>query len=173
MFEESLALFRELGDTGRAGDALDRLAGARVAAGKLQEAKAAAEEGLALFEQRGEREGSMYILDKVALIAREEGDDEEARTTLERALAIAREFDDSWWATRTMVRLALWSFDDGELARAEELTREGHDAATVQRVWRLLEGAEYKRRQAPPGVKLRPKAFGRDRRTPITNRWPG
>ncbi|HZR96164.1 MAG TPA: NAD(+) synthase, partial [Gaiellaceae bacterium] len=54
---------------------------------------------------------------------------------------------------------------------AEELTREGHDAATVQRVWRLLEGAEYKRRQAPPGVRLRPKAFGRDRRTPITNRW--
>jgi hypothetical protein len=33
--------------------------------------------------------------------------------------------------------------------------------------------AEYKRRQAPPGVKLRPKAFGRDRRTPITNRWRG
>jgi NAD+ synthase len=56
---------------------------------------------------------------------------------------------------------------------AEDLAREGHDIATVQRVWRLLEAAEYKRRQAPPGVKLRPKAFGRDRRTPITNRWQG
>src|ERR671923_250155 len=37
----------------------------------------------------------------------------------------------------------------------------------------LIDRAEYKRRQAPPGVKLRPKAFGRDRRTPITNRWRG
>ena len=35
----------------------------------------------------------------------------------------------------------------------------------------LVDRAEYKRRQAPPGVRLRPKAFGRDRRTPITNRW--
>ena len=37
----------------------------------------------------------------------------------------------------------------------------------------LIDRAEYKRRQAPPGVRLRPKAFGRDRRTPITNRWRG
>jgi NAD+ synthase (glutamine-hydrolysing) len=37
----------------------------------------------------------------------------------------------------------------------------------------MIDRAEYKRRQAPPGVKLHPKAFGRDRRTPITNRWPG
>jgi predicted ATPase len=131
MFEESLALFRELGDTGRAGDALDRLAGVRAAAGKLEEAKAAAEEGLALFEQRGEQEGAMYILDKVALIARKEGGNEEARATLERALAIAREFDDSWWATRTMVRLADWSVEDGELGRAEELTREGAQLAVA------------------------------------------
>ncbi len=35
----------------------------------------------------------------------------------------------------------------------------------------MIDRAEYKRRQAPPGVKLRTKAFGRDRRTPITNRW--
>ena len=130
LFEEALALFRELGDTGRIGDALDRLAAARVAAGKLAEARAAAEEGLELFEQRGEREGAMYILDKVALIARAEGDDAEARATLERALAIAREFDDSWWATRTMVRLADWSVTDGELVRAGELIREGAQLAT-------------------------------------------
>jgi NAD+ synthase (glutamine-hydrolysing) len=34
-----------------------------------------------------------------------------------------------------------------------------------------VDGSEYKRRQAPPGVKLTPRAFGRDRRLPITNRW--
>ena len=43
----------------------------------------------------------------------------------------------------------------------------------VDRAIALIDRAEYKRRQAPPGVKLRPKAFGRDRRTPITNRWRG
>jgi NAD+ synthase len=56
---------------------------------------------------------------------------------------------------------------------AEELTREGHDAATVQRVWRLLEAAEYKRRQAPPGVKLTSRAISRERRYPIVNGFRG
>jgi len=56
---------------------------------------------------------------------------------------------------------------------AEELVARGHDAATVRRVWRLLELAEYKRRQAPPGVKLTSRAFGRDRRYPITNAFKG
>jgi NAD+ synthase (glutamine-hydrolysing) len=61
-----------------------------------------------------------------------------------------------------------------ELDRSrEELIAEGHDPATVERALALIDRAEYKRRQAPPGVKLRPKAFGRDRRTPITNRWNG
>ncbi len=59
-----------------------------------------------------------------------------------------------------------------ELDRSrEELLAEGFDAAVVERALALIDRAEYKRRQAPPGVKLRPKAFGRDRRTPITNRW--
>ncbi|MBB4285827.1 NAD+ synthase [Roseospira goensis] len=49
----------------------------------------------------------------------------------------------------------------------------GHDAAMVQKVWRLLNVAEYKRRQAPPGVKITLRAFGRDRRYPITNRFRG
>ena len=53
----------------------------------------------------------------------------------------------------------------------DELLTDGFDAAVVARVVALVDRAEYKRRQAPPGVKLRPKAFGRDRRTPITNRW--
>jgi len=47
------------------------------------------------------------------------------------------------------------------------------DPDVVDRALAMIDRAEYKRRQAPPGVKLRPKAFGRDRRTPITNRWPG
>ena len=54
----------------------------------------------------------------------------------------------------------------------EELVEE-FDPAVVERAVGLVDRAEYKRRQAPPGVKLRPKAFGRDRRTPITNRWRG
>src|SRR5471030_2180888 len=55
----------------------------------------------------------------------------------------------------------------------EELADDGFDPALVDRALALIDRAEYKRRQAPPGVKLHPKAFGRDRRTPITNRWPG
>jgi NAD+ synthase len=51
----------------------------------------------------------------------------------------------------------------------EALVASGHDRGTVLRVWRMLDRAEYKRRQAPPGVKITPRAFGRDRRYPITN----
>jgi len=59
-----------------------------------------------------------------------------------------------------------------ELDRSrEELSQDGFDPDVVERAVALIDRAEYKRRQAPPGVKLRPKAFGRDRRTPITNRW--
>jgi NAD+ synthase (glutamine-hydrolysing) len=54
-----------------------------------------------------------------------------------------------------------------------DLIAQGHDAATVRRVVRLIDTNEYKRRQAPPGVRVSPKAFGKDRRLPITNRWPG
>jgi NAD+ synthase (glutamine-hydrolysing) len=61
-----------------------------------------------------------------------------------------------------------------ELDRSrEELGQDGFDPEVVDRALAMIDRAEYKRRQAPPGVKLRPKAFGRDRRTPITNRWPG
>jgi NAD+ synthase (glutamine-hydrolysing) len=55
----------------------------------------------------------------------------------------------------------------------EELTTNGFDPEIVERALAMIDRAEYKRRQAPPGVKLRPKAFGRDRRVPITNRWRG
>jgi NAD+ synthase (glutamine-hydrolysing) len=61
-----------------------------------------------------------------------------------------------------------------ELDRSrEELGQDGFDPAVVDRALAMIDRAEYKRRQAPPGVKLRPKAFGKDRRTPITNRWQG
>jgi NAD+ synthase (glutamine-hydrolysing) len=55
----------------------------------------------------------------------------------------------------------------------DELSEDGFDPEVVERALGMIDRAEYKRRQAPPGVKLRPKAFGRDRRTPITNRWTG
>jgi len=55
----------------------------------------------------------------------------------------------------------------------EELSQDGFDPDVVERALALIDRAEYKRRQAPPGVRLTPKAFGRDRRTPITNRWRG
>jgi NAD+ synthase (glutamine-hydrolysing) len=61
-----------------------------------------------------------------------------------------------------------------ELDRSrDELGQDGFDPQVVERALAMVDRAVYKRRQAPPGVKLRPKAFGRDRRTPITNRWPG
>ena len=55
----------------------------------------------------------------------------------------------------------------------EELTTDGFESEIVERALAMIDRAEYKRRQAAPGVKLRPKAFGRDRRIPITNRWRG
>ena len=53
----------------------------------------------------------------------------------------------------------------------DEILARGHDAATVRRIEHLVYIAEYKRRQAPPGVKVGGKNFGRDRRYPITNRF--
>ena len=56
---------------------------------------------------------------------------------------------------------------------AEELSADGFDRDIVERAVSMIDRSEYKRRQAPPGVRLRQKAFGRDRRTPITNHWRG
>ena len=55
----------------------------------------------------------------------------------------------------------------------EQLIRRGMPADVVDRVIRMVDAAEYKRRQAPPGIKISPRAFGRDRRLPITNRFKG
>jgi NAD+ synthase (glutamine-hydrolysing) len=53
----------------------------------------------------------------------------------------------------------------------EEIVAMGFDRKTVERVMRMVDTSEYKRRQAPPGVKITTRAFGRDRRLPITNRY--
>jgi NAD+ synthase (glutamine-hydrolysing) len=53
----------------------------------------------------------------------------------------------------------------------DALVAAGHDPAVVDRVIRLVDGSEYKRRQYPPGPKISGRNFGRDRRLPITNRW--
>ena len=52
-----------------------------------------------------------------------------------------------------------------------ELIAAGHDPGLVERIIQLVDRAEYKRRQYPPGPKITPRNFGRDRRLPITNRW--
>jgi NAD+ synthase (glutamine-hydrolysing) len=54
-----------------------------------------------------------------------------------------------------------------------ELVEMGYDAGLVERITRLVDTAEYKRRQTPPGPRVTPKAFGKDRRVPITNRYRG
>ncbi len=54
-----------------------------------------------------------------------------------------------------------------------ELIAGGTDPELARRVARMIDRNEYKRRQAPPGVRVSRKAFGKDRRPPITNRWPG
>jgi len=56
---------------------------------------------------------------------------------------------------------------------AAEIIELGHDADIVRRMTRLVDIAEYKRRQCPPGVRVTTKAFGRDRRMPITNAYRG
>ena len=55
----------------------------------------------------------------------------------------------------------------------EQITAMGIDEEVVKRAARLVDSSEYKRRQAPPGVRITPRAFGRDRRLPITNRFKG
>jgi len=66
--------------------------------------------------------------------------------------------------------LKLYVEDDRSVAQIIAL---GHDAATVELTARLVDRSEYKRRQAPPGIKITTRAFGRDRRLPITNRFHG
>jgi NAD+ synthase (glutamine-hydrolysing) len=66
----------------------------------------------------------------------------------------------------------LAAYVEGDLSVAE-IEAAGFDPDTARRIAMLVDRNEYKRRQAPPGVRVSPKAFGKDRRLPITNRWPG
>jgi NAD+ synthase (glutamine-hydrolysing) len=66
--------------------------------------------------------------------------------------------------------LQLYVEDDRTAAEIVEL---GHDEPMVRRITRLVDIAEYKRRQSPPGVRVTRKAFGKDRRLPITNGYRG
>jgi NAD+ synthase (glutamine-hydrolysing) len=60
-----------------------------------------------------------------------------------------------------------------EDSSADEIASKGFDPDTVSKVISLVDKSEYKRRQSPPGIKITPKAFGKDRRMPITNRYRG
>ena len=63
------------------------------------------------------------------------------------------------------------AYVEDDAAPEDIIARRGLDPVLVQRVVAMIDGAEYKRRQAAPGIKITPKAFGRDRRLPITNRY--
>jgi NAD+ synthase (glutamine-hydrolysing) len=62
------------------------------------------------------------------------------------------------------------AYVDGDRTE-DQLVADGHDRAVVERITTLIDRAEYKRRQSPPGIRISEKAFGRDRRLPITNRY--
>jgi NAD+ synthase (glutamine-hydrolysing) len=66
----------------------------------------------------------------------------------------------------------LAAYVEGDQSR-DEIIAGGADPAVVDEVLGLVDRAEYKRRQAPPGIRITAKAFGRDRRLPITNRFGG
>ena len=69
-----------------------------------------------------------------------------------------------------MLDAILAAYVEEEL-RASEIIALGYDEPTVRRVIGMVDRNEYKRRQAPPGPKITTKAFGKDRRLPITNRY--
>ena len=66
----------------------------------------------------------------------------------------------------------LEAYVEDDLSR-DEIAAAGEEATVVDEVIRMVDRAEYKRRQAPPGIRITPRAFGRDRRLPITNRFGG
>jgi NAD+ synthase (glutamine-hydrolysing) len=95
-------------------------------------------------------------------------------TTIERppsAELRAEQQDDQSLPPYELLDPVLEAYVELDRSREELLTE--FDPATVERVLALVDRAEYKRRQAPPGVKLRPRAFGRDWRLPIAKRWAG
>ncbi|MEO6121423.1 MAG: NAD+ synthase [Acidimicrobiales bacterium] len=80
--------------------------------------------------------------------------------------------DDQSLLAYDILDLILEAYVEGDRTAAE-LVEAGFDAEEVRRVVSLVDRSEYKRRQTPPGVRVTPKAFGKDRRLPITNRFSG
>ncbi len=94
-------------------------------------------------------------------------------TTIERAPSAelrADQLDEDSLPPYAELDRVLEAYIEEDRSRSE-LLEDGYPADVVDRALAMIDRAEYKRRQAPPGVKLRSKAFGRDRRTPITNGW--
>ena len=71
-----------------------------------------------------------------------------------------------------MLDRILADYVEGDRGR-DQIVDDGTPADVVDRVIAMVDRSEYKRRQAPPGIRITPKAFGRDRRLPITNRYRG
>ena len=97
------------------------------------------------------------------------------RSVLERAPSAelrADQRDEDSLPPYELLDRVLEGYVERDLSRAE-LVAEGLPADVVDEVIRLVDRAEYKRRQAPPGIRITSKAFGRDRRLPITNRFGG
>ena len=94
-------------------------------------------------------------------------------TTIERAPSAelrADQLDEDSLPPYAELDRVLEAYIEEDRSRSE-LLEDGFPADVVESALAMIDRAEYKRRQAPPGVKLRTKAFGRDRRTPITNGW--
>ena len=122
--EESLALFRQLGDKRETARTLDRLAAAQVNLGHLDEARASVEKCLALFEELGDREGALYPLEKLGWIEWERDNRERGVELIEESLRRACEFGDSWWEAVQLHSLAEMALDQGDLPRANRLCSE-------------------------------------------------
>jgi predicted ATPase len=122
--EESLALFRELGDDEKVAALLDRVAAGRIVRGDLEPASAMAAESLAIYRALGNRTGTLYPLTKTAQIAAMQGDPERGETLGEEAMELAREVGDSWWASWILGFLAELASQRGDTARAVTLVRE-------------------------------------------------
>jgi NAD+ synthase (glutamine-hydrolysing) len=102
------------------------------------------------------------------------GTDVIPRTTIERAPSAELrpdQLDEDSLPPYQQLDAVLEAYIEEDRSREELLA--SFERSVVERALALVDRAEYKRRQAPPGVKLRPKAFGRDWRPPITNRWRG
>ena len=95
------------------------------------------------------------------------------RSVLERAPSAelrADQLDEDTLPPYELLDRVLEGYVERDLSR-DDLVAEGLPTAVVEDVIALVDGAEYKRRQAPPGIRITTRAFGRDRRLPITNRF--